>query len=125
MIEGLDHSLYTLELEKRPASPDKTDIEATGINWSPGNRGFATRFERMILDFLAEREGLLRQWCASKGMDEPSQPNNSTHSDYPLHQRHQTQLYLILDVSLFFLSFFIYFVKYKMLTFQSYDIRSL
>lgn len=101
MIEGFDHCLYTLELAKRPASPAKTDLEANSPGCSPGERGFAKYLENMIEDFLGQREGLLKEWCAEKGMDDPSQLNAMKPSDYPLHERHQSQLYLVLYVSLF------------------------
>jgi hypothetical protein len=98
MIEGLDHATYALEFAKRPAS-SKTDLEANGLDSQPGGKGFATHLEKMIQDFLEQREGPLKEWCASKGMDDPSQKNSMKPSDYPLHQRHQAQLYLFLDVS--------------------------
>jgi len=98
MIEGLDHATYNLEFAKRPAS-SKPDLEANGLDSQPGGKGFATHLEKMIQDFLEQREGPLKEWCASKGMDDPSQKNSMKPSDYPLHQRHQAQLYLFLDVS--------------------------
>jgi hypothetical protein len=98
MIEGLDHSACTLEFAKRPAS-SKIDLEAKGLDSQPGGKGFAAHLEKMIQEFLEQREGPLKEWCASKGMDDPSQRNSMKPSDYPLHQRHQAQLYLFLDVS--------------------------
>jgi hypothetical protein len=98
MIEGLDHSTYALEFAKRPAS-SKTDLEAKGLDSQPGGKGFAVHLEKMIQDFLEQREGPLKEWCASKGMDDPSQKNSMKPLDYPLHQRHQAQLFLFLDVS--------------------------
>jgi hypothetical protein len=98
MIEGLDHSTYALEFAKRPAS-SKTDLEANGLDSQPGGKGFAAHLEKMIQDFLEQREGPLKEWCALKGMDGPSQENSMKPLDYPLHQRHQAQLFLFLDVS--------------------------
>jgi hypothetical protein len=98
MMEGLDHSAYTLEFAKRPAS-SKTDLEASGLDSRPGGKGFAAHLEKMIQDFLEQREGPLKEWCAAKGMDDPAQKDSMKPSDYPLHQRHQAQLYLFLDVS--------------------------
>lgn len=98
MIEGLDHSTYALEFAKRPAS-SKTDLEANGLDSQPGGKGFAAHLEEMIQDFLEQREGPLKEWCASKGMDDPSQKNSMKPLDYPLHLRHQAQLFLFLDVS--------------------------
>lgn len=97
VIEGFDHSLYTLELVKRPVSPANTDLEANSPGCSPGERGFAKCLENMIQDFLRQREGPLKEWCAA------SQLNGMKPSDYPLHERHQSQLYLILDVCKFIL----------------------
>jgi hypothetical protein len=101
MMEGLDHALYTLELAKRPRSSTKSDIEANVLERSPGEKGFAVNLENRIQEFLQQREGPLKEWCTSKGMDDPSQRESTKPSDYPLHQRHQSQLYLVLDVSLF------------------------
>lgn len=98
MIEGLDHSSYALEFAKRPAA-SKVDLEAKGLDSQPGGNGFAAHLEKKIQDFLEQREGPLKEWCASKGMDDPSQKNSMKPSDYPLHRRHQAQLYLFLDVS--------------------------
>jgi hypothetical protein len=98
MVEGLDHSTYALEFAKRPAS-SKTDLEAKGLDSQPGGKGFAVHLEKMIQDFLEQRKGPLKEWCASKGMDDPSQKNSMKPLDYPLHQRHQAQLFLFLDVS--------------------------
>jgi hypothetical protein len=101
MVEGLDHSLYTLELAKRPAPSVATDLEANSLECSPGEKGFAKYLENTIQDFLGLGEGLLNEWCIEKGMDAPSQMSTMEPSDYPLHERHQSQLYFILDVSLF------------------------
>jgi hypothetical protein len=98
MIEGLDHASYGLEFAKRPAS-SRLDLEANGLDSQPGGKGFAAHLEKTIQDFLEQREGPLKEWCASKGMDDPSQKNSMKPSDYPLHRRHQAQLYLFLDVS--------------------------
>lgn len=98
IIDGLDHSLYTLEFAKRPASRFKADLEANGPDCSPGERGSAKRLETGIQDFLGRCEEILNEWCAEKGMDTP-QLKSMKPTDYPLHERHQSQLYLILDVS--------------------------
>jgi hypothetical protein len=101
IAEGLSHSLYTLEFAKRPAPSVAADPEANGSECLPGEKGFAKYLENMIQDFLGLREGLLNEWCIEKGMDAPSQMSTMEPSDYQLHERHQSQLYLILDVSLF------------------------
>ncbi|RFU35559.1 hypothetical protein B7463_g752, partial [Scytalidium lignicola] len=99
MLEGIDHVLYSLELEKRPkASGYKDDVESNRPEAST-----TERLEKIMQDFLQEREGYLKEWCASKGMSDLSQPADITSSDYPLLQRHQTQLYLFLDLEYSFL----------------------
>ncbi|KAE8448506.1 hypothetical protein EG329_009387 [Mollisiaceae sp. DMI_Dod_QoI] len=103
MSEGLDHALYQLELVKRPKGATKSDIEANAENSAPGGKGFAARLENGIEEFLKQREGPLRDWCAEKGMDHSAQPDAVRPDDYPLHQRHQSQLYLILDLEYSFL----------------------
>lgn len=105
MIIGLDESLYALRLGKRPASSVRTDLEANGHNYSPENRDWVAHCEGMIQQFLKERQGPLEDWCASKGMDDSSQQNYATQQDYPLHQRHLSQVHLVLDVSFFILIF--------------------
>ncbi|KFZ19176.1 hypothetical protein V501_00789 [Pseudogymnoascus sp. VKM F-4519 (FW-2642)] len=103
VIEGFDHSLYTLELAKRPLSPADTDIEANSLGYSAGERGFAKYLENAIQDFLRQREGPLKKWCAEMGVDDSSQLNGMKPSDNSLHELHQSQLYLILDLEYSFL----------------------
>ena len=98
MIEGLDHALYTLEFAKRPHSAVMSDIEAKGPE-QPSDEGFADRLERAIQEFLHQREGPLKEWCTSKGMDSLPSGHNPNSSNDSLHERHQSQLYLLLDVS--------------------------
>ncbi|KAL5330238.1 hypothetical protein ACEPPN_003764 [Leptodophora sp. 'Broadleaf-Isolate-01'] len=101
MLEGLQHFLYTLEFEKRPKPTAKADIEASGSNStasSPGEKGFASRLEMMISEYMSQREGPLKEWCTSKGMDPSSHGRDVKPPEYPLHERHQSQLYLILDL---------------------------
>jgi hypothetical protein len=105
MIVALDESLYDLQLEKRPSSSVRTDIEANGLHWSPRDRDMVADIERMIQQFLAEREDPLKEWCASKGIDKFSLQNNATQTDYSLQQRYLSQLYLVLNVSISVLAF--------------------
>jgi len=102
MIIGLDESLYDLGLGKRPVPPD---VEANGLHYSPMDGDLVARLERMIQQYLAERENPLKEWCTSKGLDNSSQQNDATQPDYPLYQQHLSQLYLVLNVSFFVLSF--------------------
>ena len=99
MVEGLDHALYTLEFAKRPASHAKTDLEANGSGTAFVKKGFSPYLENMIQEFLGKREGFLKEWCSSKGIEYPPDGDNVKRLDSPLHERHQSQLYLILDVS--------------------------
>ena len=99
MVEGLDHSLYTLEFAKRPASHTKTDLEANGPGALFVKKGFAPYLENMIQEFLRKREGFLKEWCSFRGVEYPPERNSTNPPDSPLHERHQSQLYLILNVS--------------------------
>jgi hypothetical protein len=83
MIEGLNHSTYALEFAKRPAS-SKPDLEAKGLDSQPGGKGFAAHLEKMIQDFLKQREGPLKEWCTSKGMDDPSATPAASGSAVPI-----------------------------------------
>ena len=103
MIEGLDHALYTLEFAKRPHSSTMSDIEANGLHQA-GDRGLVDRLERAIQEFLHEREGPLKEWCTTKGMDLLPSGQNVNSSGGSLHERHQSQLYLLLNVSIRFAS---------------------
>ncbi|CZR54877.1 uncharacterized protein PAC_04761 [Phialocephala subalpina] len=103
MAEGLDHSLYQLELVKKPKGFAKSDIEAHAVDTAPGCKGFSKLLEDGIDRFMKQREGPLKQWCAEKGMDHSTERDSTQPTDYPLHQRHQSQLYLILDLEYSFL----------------------
>jgi len=99
MIEGLDHALYTLEFAKRPHKVVAGDIEGKGPDHQPGDKGFSDRLERAIQEFLHQREGPLKEWCTSMGMDSESHPVSPDSSHDTLRKRHQSQLYLVLNVS--------------------------
>lgn len=99
MIDGLEHSMYTLEFAKRTGTHAKMDIEANGAGSLPGEKGFATLLESKIQEFLTKRESFLKEWCALKGVDYPLKRDGIQLLDSPLHERHQSQLYLVLDVS--------------------------
>lgn len=99
MIEGIDHASYTLEITKRPKSSPKADVESKGSGSQLSGKECATHLEDSIREFIQQREAPLRQWCTNKGMDEPTDKKSTRHTNYGLHQRHQAQLYLVLDVS--------------------------
>ncbi len=91
MIEGLDYAFCALEFTK---STTKTDPEARGFDYSPEGRGIATYLEKMIQNFLKEREGPMKEWCRLNDLDHFVE----RHSKNPLFQRHQSQLYVVLYV---------------------------
>ena len=116
--QGLQHALYTLELEKRPkkerrlqTSEDTNggspDLEAKGDIVEPGDKGFADSLSAKIDQFHDQRKLTLDTWCRQQGME-----SKKGQSEDPLHrgseigmastedQRNQRQLYLILYVSL-------------------------
>ncbi|KIW73346.1 hypothetical protein PV04_01476 [Phialophora macrospora] len=91
MIEGLDYAFYTLQITKKPAFSTKEELEARGADL-PEGKGFAKYLEKTIDHFLVEREGPLKDWCRLNGMEESQVANKA------LHQRHTSQLYLLLDI---------------------------
>lgn len=52
----------------------------------------------MIKEVLLQPEISLKEWCVEKGMDDPSHLDSMKLLEYSSHERHQSQLYLILDV---------------------------
>jgi hypothetical protein len=92
MTEGLDYAFYTLRITKKPAFSTKEELEARGADL-PEGKGFAKYLEKTISHFLLEREGPMKDWCRLNGMESSQVANKA------LHQRHTSQLYLLLDVS--------------------------
>ncbi|GIJ92392.1 hypothetical protein Asppvi_011374 [Aspergillus pseudoviridinutans] len=94
MDEGLDHTMCSLRLGKSPRAP-ASDLEANGNNT-------ARHLEETIGYFLSQRQGPLKTWLAWKGMDQPSQSESLKSSVKPadpqLHEEHQLQLYILLDM---------------------------
>lgn len=99
VLEGLDHSLYTLEFAKKPVTPTKSDIEANTAGSSTETFNCADRLEHAIQRFMTERQGPLREWCTSKGMDDPFRGDTMKTTRYPLHERHKSQLHVILNMN--------------------------
>ena len=93
MIEGLDYAFYTLRITKKPAFATKEGLEGRAADPTE-KKGFAKYLEKTINHFLTERERPLKEWCRLNGMEESQVSNKSAH------QRHASQLYLLLDVSL-------------------------
>ena len=113
--EGLQHVLYTLELEKKPGkkilesrkqeSSNETDLEAQGGIIKAGDPAFAEQLQTNIKKYFSSREVALRIWSKQKGIDLPESvfTNPSTTQtihfegkDIQQHRRDQQQLYLIL-----------------------------
>ena len=116
MDEGLQHTLYALELAKLPKKTtpkvpvaDRTplDIEAHGDIIEPGDKRFAAYLTRRIDNFYDQRKLTLATWCRQKGLEldenlfkNPTLPAEVDSNDLSQHQRNQRQLYLILYVSI-------------------------
>lgn len=120
MDEGLQHTLYALELAKPPKETitskipltDQTlhDLEAQGEIVRPGDKGFANYLKGRIDTFYDQRKLNLAIWCRQKGIElddnlfkNPALPaphieNDS--KDLSQHQKNQHQLYLVLYVSI-------------------------
>ena len=105
MHDGLSHSLYTLELARKPkAAPE--DVEAKAERAAPGDDGFAGWLEKEITDFHMHRVRTLKEWCARKGIDLPSTFWDDTTNHVSLkdkvlpedvrHRENHQQLYLVL-----------------------------
>lgn len=118
LYEGLQHVLFTLELEKKPkrsssASDGKgpaaaIDLEAKGGLVMPGEKGFATSFASNLECYRSSREVALRTWCKKRGIvlpedafdhsAKPSAPIKLDSGDSFQHARAQQQLYLLLFI---------------------------
>ena len=113
MDQGLQHVLFTLELEEnsmkqrkkmaRTSNDNPPDIEASGNNIEPGDERFAGVLSNKIDQFYEQRKITLDTWCRHKGLDlqhqTPQQSGSGSSKAIADHQRHQRQLYLILYVS--------------------------
>ncbi|KIX95771.1 uncharacterized protein Z520_08479 [Fonsecaea multimorphosa CBS 102226] len=89
MIEGLDYAWLTLQITKKPVFTTKADLEARAAE-SPEGKGFAKYLEKTIDNFLAVREGPLKEWCRANETAETTARSS--------HKRHTSQLYLLLDL---------------------------
>lgn len=94
MLEGIDYSLFTLGFTRKPAFLTKEELTSRGADLPSGEKGFAAYLENSMQNFLAAREEPLKKWCKWNGIARSPGANSKS----PLLQRHQTQLYLILDV---------------------------
>lgn len=95
MEEGIEHVMYSLRLRKPPVT-SRLDQEA--------NRNVAAKhLEQMIGDYLQQQQGPLKTWLIWNDMDHPSQvealKSGQKPADSQIRERHQFQLYFLLDVS--------------------------
>jgi len=118
MDEGLQHSSYTLELEKRPKKQRKNadskgansagdyDIEANAGRPKPGDAGFADYLRKKVDRFYNQQKATLTSFYASKGInlrdtslsnelnETPSAPIIQRRpSESEVHKRNQRQLF--------------------------------
>lgn len=114
--DGLVHAALQLEIIPRPGSSkswnwmpgtkrtDKTDSEAEGVAFKPGDPEFSRCLEDKLNEFSAGRTEALTAWAESKGLSpaqlEKMQDFGVNDEDYdpadgPIRRDHQ-QLYLIL-----------------------------
>ena len=67
--QGFAHVLITLQLIK-PPKPDKSnDAESSGEQPKPGQKGFAEYHGKQVWAFHHEKQGLLRRWCSTRGIE--------------------------------------------------------
>ena len=113
MNQGLQHVLFTLELEENSvkqrnktahtSNDNSPDLEASVNDMQPGDKRFAGVLSNKIDQFYEQRKITLDTWCRHKGLDlqrqTPQQSGSGSSKAIMDHQRHQRQLYLILYVS--------------------------
>ena len=113
MNQGLQHVLFTLELEENSvkqrnktahtSNDNSPDLEASVNDMRPGDKRFAGVLSNKIDQFYEQRKITLDTWCRHKGLDlqrqTPQQSGSGSSKAIMDHQRHQRQLYLILYVS--------------------------
>lgn len=96
MDDGIDHIACSLRFRKPPAA-SRSDHEANG-------NVAAKQLEQLIGDYLKQQEGSLKTWLLWKDMDDPSQvealKRGRKPADSQIRERHQLQLYFLLDVSI-------------------------
>lgn len=116
MDQGLQHTLYTLQLAKRPkrrsglkAGGDidglSSDTEAKGGIIEPGEEGFADTLSASIDQFYEQRKLTLHTWCTQFSTNlnkarnqEPMQLDAEVDTISPTHLRRKRQLYLTLYI---------------------------
>jgi hypothetical protein len=105
LIEGLQHTSFTLKLTTPPKSAQtvrEKDPELGFTSAKPGDRAFGQQLTERIAAFYEQRETTLRTWAGQKGFDLCSKMNTDplvVSQDTEEHSRNQRQLYVILYVS--------------------------
>ena len=124
MHDGLQHALYTLELEKPPGkqkdgkknsgdNATSKDVEADAGMKNPGDPEYAAYLSKKVDAFYEKRKTALAVWCQQKGLkmdadsfDHPSRTALKIHiqnerliDDPKEHAKSQRRLYLVLYVS--------------------------
>lgn len=116
MDQGLEHTLYTLDLVQRPKKGRglkagdeiegaSSDTEAKGGIIEPGDKDFADSLSASIDQFSEQRKLTLNTWCTQHGVNlnqarnqEPMQLDPEVGTTTTDHQRRQRQLYLTLYI---------------------------
>lgn len=126
MHDGLQHTLYTLELAKSPKKPKASkkgsgndvaskDVEADAGMMKPGDPEYAAYLTKRVDVFYEQRKSTLAVWCQQRGIKMDADPfNNPSETVLKLsdenmnaahdpqeHAQNQRQLYLVLYVSRF------------------------
>ena len=126
MVEGLQHSLYALELVKMPKKPKTderingshglNDIEADAGVVKPGDPRYSVHLAKQVDHFYEQRKSTLAVFCQQRGinldahkLENPSESDmrirlESTNptNDAEVHKRNKRQLFLVLYVSFLF-----------------------
>ncbi|GES64700.1 MFS transporter [Aspergillus terreus] len=106
--DGLQHASFVLKLAKPPKQKTDADVESSAsAPKAPGEKGFATDFERRLKDFKIAKRIALRTWSEDKGIELPKdffeRPTSAAMNikDVPgesstMRDRSRRQLYLFL-----------------------------
>lgn len=121
MDDGLQHTLYSLELAKNPKSRKKRDhsatdgasedVEADAGAIKPGDVGYAAHLEKTMAAFYEQRKSTLAVYCQQRGIKLDVNPFENVAEaatkirieqetlDEEVRMRNKRQLYLVLYVS--------------------------
>ena len=110
MIEGLEHTLYSLELasppkESGPRSQSitaglRSDVEAQAEAVRPGDTGYGDYLAAKVADFHKQREAALKSLYQQNGLDSSQMPTAAKTNEHAYggedHRNAQKQIHLIL-----------------------------